>query len=119
MNKKRRRLNLYKRNPHCHWCDTETVLPPPDRHVSKTPPPPNEATIDHLRDKYHPHRHERPRSHEERTVLACWACNQRRNTERQVEMAELHAASSARGHFAKQQAVHVADNPLAGQAGGP
>jgi hypothetical protein len=116
MNKKRRRLNLYQRDPHCHWCRCLTVLPPEGSPPKVTPP--NEATIDHLRDRYDPRRREPARNQEERTVLACRGCNARRNTERQAEMAELHAASSARGHF-KKQPVHVADNPLAAQATGP
>ena len=115
MNQKRRRLTLYKRNPHCHWCGTKTVLPPPGPPPTSKPMPPNMATIDHLRDKYHPKRHERPRPGEERTVLACNRCNGIRNTERQAECIELHRAHSMHGHYSRlaQLSVRVADVPLA------
>ena len=60
--------------------------------------PANFATVDHLYDRLtYPDRHETPPAQEERTVLACRACNQRRNRERQ--MAQASQRRSERGQL--------------------
>jgi hypothetical protein len=68
-----RRERLWKSNPNCHWCKQFTILP--DGEIAKD----NWATIDHLRCRLHPQRHEPNPKAEQRTVLACWKCNNERN----------------------------------------
>ena len=69
------RNTLLAENPHCFWCGRPVVLPERD-----SPAQDNWATIDHLRSRLHPDRHEPKQSpHERRSVLACWQCNGRRN----------------------------------------
>ena len=59
--------------------------------------PANFATVDHLYDRLtYPDRHETPPLQEERTVLACRACNQRRNRERQMAQAVQRRALKAK-----------------------
>lgn len=67
------REKMWRRNPHCYYCGVKTVLP-----NGKSPRAMNEATIDHLRPRHHPARHE-PANGEFRRVLACWECNNKRD----------------------------------------
>jgi hypothetical protein len=100
---KRQRRRMWELDPRCHWCGTETVLPEqlPDDHwrverktVAKGSqllrqlkrPPANLATIDHLRSRYDSTRQEPAQEGERRRVLACYACNNRRNTEEQATL---------------------------------
>lgn len=69
-----RRRKLHAQNPQCHWCQVETVLEAPSATF------PDLATIDHVIDR--PTALELGLSNEERNnraVLACYRCNQRRN----------------------------------------
>lgn len=43
------------------------------------------ATLEHLRDRYHPARQEQPRQREQRWALACWRCNTDRGNARTKE----------------------------------
>ncbi len=43
------------------------------------------ATIEHLRDRYHPERQIDPVNHEQRWALACWKCNTERGNQRTAE----------------------------------
>ena len=84
----RRRHNLLKRGNICFWCGVEVVYLRTDKWPKGTMPG-HFATVDHLYDRLtYPNRHEQPPTQEERTVLACRACNQRRNRERQLAMTE-------------------------------
>lgn len=74
---RRRRIRLFNVSPFCHWCGCALVLV--DQHIGH--PPDNAATIDHLRSRLHPARREPNHAMEERTVLACRKCNQRRSTQ--------------------------------------
>lgn len=83
----RRRDNLLKRGNTCFWCGVTVVYTRVDA-WPKGKMPVNFATVDHLYDRLtYPDRHETPPLQEERTVLACRACNQRRNRERQIAQA--------------------------------
>ena len=85
----RRRNNLLKRGTTCYWCGVEVVYIRADKWAKGTMPA-NFATVDHLYDRLaYPDRHNRPPTQEERTVLACRACNQRRNREQQLAMTEM------------------------------
>lgn len=61
-------------NPHCYWCGCEVVK---IKNVSDQQPD-NYATLDHLRHKLDP---ARGTDSKVSTVLACYKCNQKRNTE--------------------------------------
>lgn len=80
-------INFWKRDNRCHWCKCTTVLilRPHDMNkgVDKILPHPREATIDHLRSRFHPDRHEPNPALEYRRVLACWKCNNMRGIEEQ------------------------------------
>lgn len=82
--KRRKRQALFEeQNGHCFWCAVFMVLPTGGEHMRR--PPLNMATLDHLRDRFHPGRHEPVQNNERRIVLACWACNNRRGYESQQQ----------------------------------
>ena len=91
MNNKKRVHKLWHKDPHCHWCGTETVLRQRDGFGRMHP---TDATLDHLFPKYHPLKGKTIRG-EEVTVLACYKCNNERgNTymqEKKLEGLELNA----------------------------
>lgn len=69
-----RRKRLHAEDPTCHWCGTPTVLEAPSAAS------PDLATIDHLVDRVEAHELGISRAERnERAVLACQRCNQRRN----------------------------------------
>jgi hypothetical protein len=80
-NKKKRRLELFEKDPHCHWCGREVVLVHQMRGGATLP---NQATLEHLFDRLNPLRFD-IRYAGERYVLACYECNWRRGLERQRE----------------------------------
>lgn len=53
------------------------------------------ATLDHLRDRFHPERQVTPINQEQRYVLACWNCNNERGHEstQSQPLEVLHAKS--------------------------
>jgi hypothetical protein len=79
MNPNRKRtVDMWTRDPHCHWCGRVTVL----QKTGQTGTSAETATTDHLYSRVHPHRDDfvgQP------VVLACFECNQARNL---LEMAE-------------------------------
>lgn len=78
---RRRRDRLFADDPHCHWCECLTrLLDRKLRHGEKMPL--DLATIDHLDDRLSPERGKH--KGEDRTVLACWKCNNDRNREAQA-----------------------------------
>jgi 5-methylcytosine-specific restriction endonuclease McrA len=101
----KRKAALFARDPHCHWCGKLTVLIPasPGRRRFYE----NEATVDHLYPRFNPARHIPRPPGEQRTVLACRECNDRRNVEaeRALPAGELQRrarnfpAPSARGQY--------------------
>lgn len=77
-----RLLNLYARDPHCHWCHKFTVLYTLRRHEKA---PDDMATLDHLYSRLNPER--KPNlCGEERTVLACWGCNFERGKDEYAQL---------------------------------
>ncbi len=96
----RRRLNLWRANPHCHWCNTLTVLPTGASVKGQTRPD-NTATLDHVRSRLHEERVPgRPWPEGSNTVLACHKCNAQRNVEEQAGLpVEELRRRSQRGHF--------------------
>lgn len=82
--KRRRLLKLWEADPRCHWCQQPTIIIfRPQRVdggvIKRLPVLPNEATTDHLNDRYG----ERPvvTDGTETTVLSCYECNHRRGQE--------------------------------------
>lgn len=67
----------------CYWCDVTMLLPTDGMHINH--PPKNLATLDHLRDRFHPGRREPAQNNERRIVLACWGCNNQRGRESQQQ----------------------------------
>ena len=84
----RRRNRLLSRGRVCFWCGVEVVY----IHAEEWPKgtmPANFATVDHLYDRLtYPDRQAADAIRGERTVLACFACNQRRNQERHQALAK-------------------------------
>lgn len=73
----RRRARLFERQGgKCFWCARPMSTTAQERGAR---PPDNMLTLDHLDDRLDPMRGKRPG---ERTVAACWECNQRRCRER-------------------------------------
>jgi hypothetical protein len=88
----RRRNNLFKRGNTCIWCGVTLVYVRVDAWPKGTMPE-NFATVDHLYDRLtYPNRHQKVPAQEERTVLACRTCNQRRNREQQLVLARARRA---------------------------
>lgn len=89
--RRRRLFRLWEKNRCCHWCKRETLLifRPASIQHNKFRVLDNEATIDHLRDRYEGRLQV---VHEEQTVLACWKCNNDRSREAtsNVPKEELH-----------------------------
>lgn len=79
--KKRRRQEMWAKDPCCHWCGRETVLV---HRIDGGLTLPNQATLEHLYDRLDPRRYEKGRKGN-RYVLACYECNWRRGRERQRE----------------------------------
>lgn len=87
------RRRHWRQDPRCAWCGRVTVLVTPRRHEA---PPPNMATVDHLRDRYDPTRGEPLRGRPEvRRVLACLECNHGRAERKTAALPieELHRRS--------------------------
>jgi hypothetical protein len=86
--KQRRRAELYgEQDGLCFWCEEPMVLLlryPIDGRLK-----PNVCTIDHLRDRDNPRRHEQPKGGERRLVAACSGCNQTRDQARMRVNAHL------------------------------
>lgn len=97
---KRRLAKLHAQSSACHWCACETV------YMGGQPPKPlvrNRATLDHLYDKFDPRRGKIGGGTVEVTVLACWACNQRRGRERTIELADLHKRKVQQGQIESER----------------
>jgi hypothetical protein len=74
------KLKLWNENPHCHWCGKLTVL----TNLAKigNNPDPDMATVDHIVSRYSYYRWVRKsRNEEQRKVLACYDCNQKRSAQ--------------------------------------
>ena len=89
MDRKAKRLRLWKKNPHCYYCGIATVLYPYSGD-NKEPIPDNAVTLEHLDSRYNPMRGRR--RGERRIVIACHKCNQKWNSIEQatVPLPELH-----------------------------
>lgn len=70
---KRQRAAWFREHPYCYYCGCALVLPAYTRTMKAVPA--NAATIEHLRPRGDPRRHEPNRFHLWRRVLACLACN--------------------------------------------
>ena len=71
--RKRREKLWNEEGGKCHWCSRETSLPP--KGEAKVIPTPDLATLDHLRTRLDKNRQEPNVNNEQRTLLACWQCN--------------------------------------------
>ena len=85
--RKRREKLWIEMDGKCHWCGTNTILPP--RGSTKIEHRDNLATLDHLRTRLDDNRLQPNDSNEERTTLACWACNNRRGILSQIAHEEV------------------------------
>ncbi len=80
--RKIRRDNLMRQNPHCYWCGIEVI----DYQIAQPKRlPDDQATLDHLQDRLG--RDKRPMLNgKPLTVLACYKCNLERSAKKQQEM---------------------------------
>lgn len=98
--KRKRRLALFAADPHCYWCGRCLTLDMWPGDVQ----PPNFATLDHLRSRFHPLRTQ-PNPHGiPRTVMACHGCNEHRGA---VEMRMVQAGKKISPEKQKGQAVRL------------
>lgn len=79
---KERRQKLIAKGLGCHWCGR----PVKEYENKGSNPPDDQATIDHLFDKYNPHRKTPNHNQERRWVLSCYRCNNDRNKLRQQQL---------------------------------
>jgi 5-methylcytosine-specific restriction endonuclease McrA len=70
---------MWQENPHCYYCGVLTIWVTRSGGKAKS----NEATIEHLRSRYHKDRREPAGKNERRLVLACYKCNHEKNEEEQ------------------------------------
>lgn len=84
MSSKKVRVNLWRRNPHCYWCQRLTRLYK-GQDFGGQPPPGDQATIDHIYSKNREKKREEARlktvelKANHWVVLACHECNRNRN----------------------------------------
>lgn len=76
---RRKRERMWNQNPHCHWCNCLTELPPRVGNPCRVMKKDSMATLDHLRCRLRDDRQEPTRNQEVRIVLSCWKCNNKRN----------------------------------------
>ena len=74
---KKRKEQLYKQSPYCHWCGKKTII---YARRSGGSIPYDAATLDHLYSRYDPRRGNLP-PHTESIVLSCYKCNNDRARE--------------------------------------
>lgn len=72
MSNRKYKIQLWEKDPHCHYCGKPTVL----TNIPGGIIPPNAATVEHLLSRYNPKRWTRRKPGEVRKVLSCWECNQ-------------------------------------------
>jgi hypothetical protein len=72
---RKRKLNLWNKDPHCFYCGVETVIIDQPRIKGV---PSNLATLDHKYSKFDYRRYLPTNGTEERNVLACFRCNNKR-----------------------------------------
>jgi hypothetical protein len=70
------KINLWLRNPNCHWCNIPTVLV---CNLLKAELPDNAATVDHRFCRGDSRRKYSSKSSITDTVLACYLCNHERS----------------------------------------
>ena len=94
---KRRRDNLFKQHPYCHWCKCK--LSHPEIVKQKQTQPGDMATIDHLRNRTDFNRTEANTENQTRTVLSCKKCNEERGriSEQALPIEDLRARSKRHG----------------------
>lgn len=65
------KLQLWKENPHCHWCGRLTQV----TNIRNGVLPEDAATVDHLFSRYNVKRWLHHRHDEPTKVLSCYKCN--------------------------------------------
>lgn len=96
---KKRKIGLWTKDPHCHWCGQLTVIYDYES-IHHKPMPDNCATLDHLRSRLNPSRYEKAGPNEERTVLACFRCNTDRGIQEEQALTKEELRQRSRdGHM--------------------
>ncbi len=111
---KKRKKWLYNQNPYCPNCGTKMILP--EKGEGKFKHKNNEATIEHLNNKYHLKERRKPQLSEEgrkscetrkgRTILLCRECNEALANEetKKLPLEELHERSGRGRRAVKEEA---------------
>jgi hypothetical protein len=94
MSNRNLKIELYKRDPRCHWCRriTKLICEPNLRHVD-----PLMATIDHIVSRYHVHRWIKKTGKKRRKVLACYECNHRRSVQETLSLSRAEVLQRSKG----------------------
>jgi len=81
--KRIREKRFRQQNGLCYYCKQPMVLNPQVQRHTKHPP--NQCTIEHLYDRFHPMRGKSPGK--TNLVAACWKCNNEQSQKRHAELA--------------------------------
>lgn len=89
------KLELFKADPHCHWCKrvTKLICQPFIRGHAD----PLMATIDHVVSRYHPHRWVKKKKNHRRKVLACYECNHSRSVQETLSLSRAEVLERSKG----------------------
>jgi hypothetical protein len=88
------KLELYKKDPRCHWCRRITKL------ICKSnlyDVDPLMATIDHIVSRLSPYRWVKKKKHIKRRVLSCYECNHRRSVRETLSLSRAEILERSKG----------------------
>ena len=104
------KVELYKKDPRCHWCKrvTKLICEP----AMKGKPDPLMATIDHIVSRYHVHRWVRKRKGQRRQVLACYECNHNRAVQETLCLSRAEVLKRSKGFSLSPRGKPKIINPL-------
>ena len=91
------KLQLYAKNPHCHYCGCHMILTNVKNVTADNPLPPNAATIEHIVSRFHPHRWVKKKKGQHRRVLACLQCNQKKSHQEILSLSRADVLRRCRG----------------------
>ena len=105
------KLELYKKDPRCHWCKriTKLICQPFIRGHAD----PLMATIDHVVSRYNPHRWVKKKKNHRRKVLACYECNHSRSVQETLCLSRAEVLERSKGFSLSPRGKPKIIKPLA------
>ena len=95
MSNHRLKIQLFEKDPRCHWCKRVTKLICEKALTSEADP--LMATIDHVVSRYHLHRWVKRKKGQKRKVLACYECNHNRSIQETLCLSRAEVLQRSRG----------------------